>query len=307
MARFYKSGMAESPVVKDGRGIMEPVQLSSDTTVPGGSSAPYNLFNTVYGHSRNSYFGGAFGTVAQVKANFTTNAVWGPGSRYNIFGLGGEPGLQLPTKAALDASLVAQGFDVSSPVSFEMLLVFGRFNDPIPLLNAADSTVNFVPLTSAPLTAFAHEQWRLRLTKGGGSWSETGNWVVEAVRTMRMPRGMTLSPKYAGTAVALSGTVYLAHPDFYFQVTDASSNLTLPTQAQIEAMLGDLGFDDNDRGFLSWSVRIHNDDGSNALTFAPATGVAADTNSIVSIPANGTGHLCYYYNTAGTSLLYYVI
>lgn len=307
MSQFYKSGTAESAVVKDNKGIVEPVQLSSDTTLYG-NSAPINLFNSTYAHSRNRWLGGNFGTVAQVKPNFTDNAVWGPNSRYCISGgLGGEPGLQLPTKAALDASLTSQGFDLTSPISFEMIVVFAINGPPILFLDAGDGTVAFDQNASAPIVANNHEQWRFRLLKSGGAWSQAANWVVEAVRTPRLPIGFTYSPKVVGTAAALSGDPLFLMPEYYIQISDASANFVLPTFAAIEAHLGEMGISDAQKAWISWRVRFHNDDGVNALTFAGAAGVTADTNSVVAIPANGTGFLCLSFTSGGTAAIFYVI
>lgn len=303
----YKQGTAATAVQKDSQGIMEQVQLDTGTTVVGNSNE-MNVFNTTYGHSRNRWLGGNFGTVAQVKPNFTDNAVWGPNSRYCISGgLGGEPGLQLPTKATLDASLINQGFDLTSPISFEMIVVFAVNGPPILFLDAGDGTVAFDQNASAPIVANNHEQWRFRLLKSGGAWSQAANWVVEAVRTPRLPIGFTYSPKVVGTAAALSGDPVFLMPEYYIQISNAAANFVLPTFAAIEAHLGEMGINDAQKASISWRVRFHNDDGVNALTFAGAAGVTADTNSVVAIPANGTGFLCLSFTSGGTAAVFYVI
>jgi hypothetical protein len=292
MSRSFQQGTGSTAVLKDAHGVMEDVLLDPGTSAAAGSFARFNTFS---------------GTVAGVKADFTTNANWGPNCRWVIIGAGGEPGLQLPDKDDLDAALAAQNFRLTEPVSFEMIVVFEIIGNPIPLLDSADGLVTWEYKSSGPLVAHNHEQWRLRLLKGPGAWTSDKAWIVEAVRTRRLPHGFSYLPKITGTAAGLSGNADYLLPDYYIQISDASANFVLPTFAQFEARLGDMGSTDAEKAELGWKVNFHNDDGANALTFAGATGVTADTDSIVAIATNGTGQLYIKFNSSGNGLRFFVI
>jgi hypothetical protein len=304
MANNYKQGNVVKNVKVDSAGVMEPVKLDYGTTFYNNFN-DYSVYNGIRASGAQRWY--AFtGTLDTVKPQFTTNGQFGPNARYTITGAGSEPGLQLPDKDALDATLRTIGFDPTYPVSFEMTLMFPNIGPPIPLLDSADGLVTWNTL-GTPLVANNHEQWILRLVKGSTIWSDSNPWTVQATRTPRLPLGYTYSPKIVGTATAFSSDPQWLQPEYYLQISDASANFVLPTFAQFEAFLGPLGATNGQKLWLTWKVRIHNNDGANTLTFAGATGVTADTNSVVTIPANGTGHLHIRYDNAGTAMLFYVI
>lgn len=271
----YKQGTAGSLVRKDVAGVMEDVIISGASSL--GPSTVAAVHNAVLG-STSSRYRSVAGSLAALATDFTTNGLLGPNALYEFTAAGGATTLQLPNKTTLDAVLIAQGFDLSQPVCFDMLLTFLDIGKAVELVDGT----NVLWDVKGPKWVHRHENWQLRITKGAGGWLSTGPWLVQAVRSSLLGGGIFWSTVrgYATPAAATSALAEPLEPNIIVGITSASgANWTMPTVAQWDAEYGDLYSNAAKSSGLTFVIHVRNEDAVNTLTIADSADITAGPTS----------------------------